>query len=105
MKVVVGTNVFISGAFFVGKPQRALEKIVDGEIYGLCSAGILDEYREIVQGMMERKKGTERFLNLYSGETQILPQVVGKLFFVPCGRRLIIDKCKKGVFIFRPQNR
>ena len=45
----------------------------------------------------KRKKGPtlERFFNLYSDETQILPQVVGKLFFVPWGHhRLIIDKCK-----------
>ena len=58
MKVVVDTNVFISGVFFGGKPQRVLEKIVDGEIFGLCSAEILDEYREVVQRMIERKKGT-----------------------------------------------
>ena len=31
MKVVVDTNVFISGVFFGGKPQRVLEKIVDAD--------------------------------------------------------------------------
>ena len=28
MKVVVDTNVFISGVFFGGKPQRVLEKML-----------------------------------------------------------------------------
>ena len=35
MKVVVDTNVFISGVFFGGKPQRVLEKIVDRELLDL----------------------------------------------------------------------
>ena len=40
MKVVVDANIFISGVFLGGKPQRILEKIVDGEIFGLCSEEI-----------------------------------------------------------------
>lgn len=58
MKVVVDTNVFISGVFFGGKPQRVLEKIVDGEISGLCSVEIVEEYREVVRRMIEKKGGT-----------------------------------------------
>ena len=65
---------------------------------GCAVKRFFDEYREVVQRMIEkRKKGPtlERFFDLYSDETQILPQVVGKLFFVPWGHHcLIIDKCK-----------
>ena len=57
MKIVVDTNVFVSGVFFGGKPQKVLEAIVDGEISGLCSIEILREYREIVQRMIEKKSG------------------------------------------------
>ena len=32
MKVVVDTNVFVSGVFFGGKPQKVLEAIVDGDV-------------------------------------------------------------------------
>ena len=58
MKVVVDTNVFVSGVFFGGKPQKVLEAIVDGDVSGLCSVEILQEYREIVQRMIDKKGGT-----------------------------------------------
>lgn len=58
MKIVVDTNVFISGVFFGGKPQEVLEAIVYGRVSGLCSTAILEEYREIVQRMIEKKGGT-----------------------------------------------
>ena len=58
MKVVVDTNVFVSGVFFGGKPQKVLEAIVDGNASGLCSVEILHEYREIVQRMIDKKGGT-----------------------------------------------
>ncbi|MBO5529042.1 MAG: hypothetical protein J6A47_06975 [Bacilli bacterium] len=44
--------------FFGGKPQRVLEKTVDGEVCGLCSVEILNEYRGIVKRMVEKKGGT-----------------------------------------------
>lgn len=58
MKIVVDTNVFISGVFFGGKPQEVLEAIVYGRVSGLCSTAILEEYREIVERMIEKKGGT-----------------------------------------------
>ena len=58
MKIVVDTNVFVSGVFFGGKPQKVLEAIVDGDASGLCSVEILQEYREIVQRMIDKKGGT-----------------------------------------------
>ena len=58
MKVAVDTNVFVSGVFFGGKPQKVLEAIVDGDVSGLCSVEILQEYREIVQRMIDKKGGT-----------------------------------------------
>ena len=74
MKVVVDTNVFISGVFFGGKPQRVLEKIVDGEVCGLCSVEILNEYREIVNRMVEKKGGTldPGFLNPFYSKLQFI---------------------------------
>jgi putative PIN family toxin of toxin-antitoxin system len=74
MKVVVDTNVFISGVFFGGKPQRVLEKIVDGEVCGLCSVEILNEYRGIVKRMVEKKGGTldPGFLNPFYSKLQFV---------------------------------
>ncbi len=47
MKVVVDTNVLISGVFFGGMPSRVLEAWRDGKIDLVVSPGILEEYRRV----------------------------------------------------------
>lgn len=47
MKVVVDTNVVISGVFFGGNPGRVLEAWRDGKIELFVSAEVLDEYRRV----------------------------------------------------------
>ena len=47
MKVVVDTNVLISGVFFGGMPSRVLEAWRDGRINLVASPDILEEYRRV----------------------------------------------------------
>lgn len=47
MKVVLDTNVFVSGIFFSGPPARILEAWRDGRVRVVVSAEILDEYRRV----------------------------------------------------------
>jgi putative PIN family toxin of toxin-antitoxin system len=47
MKVVVDTNVLISGVFFGGMPSRVLEAWRDGRIGLVVSPEILEEYRRV----------------------------------------------------------
>ena len=47
MKVVVDTNVLVSGVFFGGLPGRVLEAWRDGEIELVVSPEILEEYRRV----------------------------------------------------------
>jgi putative PIN family toxin of toxin-antitoxin system len=47
VRVVLDTNVFISGVFFSGPPCRILEAWRDGEITLVASAEILEEYRRV----------------------------------------------------------
>lgn len=49
VKVVVDTNVFISGVFFGGKPRIILESIVRGDITAFASKAIIEKYSETVQ--------------------------------------------------------
>lgn len=58
MKVVVDTNVFISGVFFGGKPRVVLESIVCGDITAFASRAIIEEYSETVQDLVERRQGS-----------------------------------------------
>ena len=52
MKIVVDTNVMISGIFFGGFPQKVLRAIVANEITACATTEIIDEYEEIVERIL-----------------------------------------------------
>lgn len=57
MRIVVDTNVLISGVFFGGFPRKILGEIVRRNLTACATAEIVDEYEEIVQEMIDRKQG------------------------------------------------
>lgn len=57
MRIVVDTNVLISGVFFGGFPRKILESIVEETLTACATAEIIDEYQEIIQEMIDRKQG------------------------------------------------
>lgn len=59
MKVVVDTNVFISGVFFGGVPGRILEAWRDGAIEFVLSAEILEEYQRVGQELASQYPGVD----------------------------------------------
>lgn len=58
MKIVVDTNVIISGVFFGGAPMQILSAIVSSKVTACATTEIVDEYLEIVDEMVSRKQGT-----------------------------------------------
>lgn len=57
MRVVIDTNVVISGTFFGGKPRQVLEAAADGRIAAFATTEIVDEYQEVVEEMIARRQG------------------------------------------------
>jgi len=57
MKVVVDTNVLISGVFFGGMPARVLEAWRDGKFDLVASPDILEEYRRVGEELAVRFTG------------------------------------------------
>lgn len=57
MKIVVDTNVLISGVFFGGFPKKVLTSIVDKKFIACATVEIIEEYEEIVQEMIARRQG------------------------------------------------
>jgi putative PIN family toxin of toxin-antitoxin system len=53
LKVVMDTNVFISGVFFSGPPFRILQAWQSGDFELVVSEEILDEYRRVGQILSE----------------------------------------------------
>ncbi len=57
MKIVVDTNVIISGIFFGGNPRKIIEAVADGNINAYATPEIVEEYMEIIDSMIMRKQG------------------------------------------------
>lgn len=57
MRIVIDTNVLVSGVFFGGFPGKILGAVVSREITACATAEIIDEYEEIIQEMIDRKQG------------------------------------------------
>jgi putative PIN family toxin of toxin-antitoxin system len=53
VKVVLDTNVFVSGVFFSGAPYQILEAWHDGKIQLVVSPDILDEYHRVGEILAE----------------------------------------------------
>jgi uncharacterized protein len=51
MKVILDTNVLVSGIFFKGPPHRILVEWKKGRFQLVASHAILDEYKRIVEGL------------------------------------------------------
>jgi len=59
MKVVLDTNVFISGVFFDGPPFQVLETWRDGKAQLVISPAILEEYRRVANELAEQFPGVD----------------------------------------------
>ncbi len=57
MKIVIDTNVLISGVFFGGFPRKIISSIVGRKLNACATVEIINEYEETVQEMIERRQG------------------------------------------------
>lgn len=57
MRIVIDTNVLISGVFFGGFPRKILSAVVEQKLTACATTEIINEYEEIVQEMINRKQG------------------------------------------------
>ena len=59
MKVVLDTNVVISGIFFTGPPYRILQAWREKEIQIVTSVEIISEYRRVAEVLAEQFAGVD----------------------------------------------
>ena len=74
MRVVIDTNVVISGVFFSGVPYMILEAWRDGQIDIVTSPEILEEYRRVGETLHKEYPiiDTESFLSLLAVQSEIV---------------------------------
>ena len=54
MRIILDTNVFVSGIFFTGPPHRILEAWRDGKLKLVISPEILEEYQRVGTALAEQ---------------------------------------------------
>lgn len=59
MRVVLDTNVFVSGVFFTGPPYKILEAWRDGKLQLVVTQEILEEYRRVGEALAEQFPGAK----------------------------------------------
>ena len=82
MRIVVDTNVIISGVFFGGAPGEILKAIVSNKVTACASKQIVEEYIEIVNEMISRKQGklnSDILLMLIESLEMIKPKIHVKI--------------------------
>ncbi|MBR2700265.1 MAG: putative toxin-antitoxin system toxin component, PIN family [Clostridia bacterium] len=84
MRIVIDTNVMISGVFFGGFPRRVIEAVVDGRITACATREIVEEYLEIIREMIACRQGT-----------------FGENFFQPLMHRLRMIEAKTSIELCR----
>ena len=74
MKIVLDTNVFVSGIFFTGPPHRILLAWRDGTVQLLVSAAILDEYHRVKDELAGQFSGMDLqpFLQLLTVQAEVI---------------------------------
>ena len=74
MRIVLDTNVFISGIFFTGPPYQILKAWRDGRVQLLVSPSILEEYQRIGAelALQFRDVDLKAFLDLLTVQAEIV---------------------------------
>ena len=74
MRVVIDTNVLISGVFFGGPPEKILKAWHGGELQLVVSPEILEEYYEVCERISVRYRDIDiaRILLLIAHNSQVL---------------------------------
>jgi putative PIN family toxin of toxin-antitoxin system len=126
VRIVLDTNVFISGIFFSGPPHRILRGWREGRIQLVLTPEILEEYRRVAEVLHEKSPGVDitKLLELVVVEAEMcqveaLPEAVSADpdddKFIACalssGSKLIVSGDKhlldvngyRGIEILKPR--
>jgi putative PIN family toxin of toxin-antitoxin system len=78
VRVILDTNVFVSGVFFSGPPYRILEAWRDGKLQLVASQEILEEYQRVGETLAEQFAGVnlQPIIDLVTTNAEIFPNQV-----------------------------
>ncbi|MHB1665507.1 MAG: putative toxin-antitoxin system toxin component, PIN family [bacterium] len=59
MRIVIDTNILISGIFFQGKERNVLELWFNGKFDVICTEEIFEEYSEVIMRFTKKSSGNK----------------------------------------------
>jgi putative PIN family toxin of toxin-antitoxin system len=73
MKIIIDTNVLVSGIFWEGIPGKIINAWLDEKLTLVATTNIIDEYVRVIEHLAQKFKGidTESVVNLIMLKTQI----------------------------------
>src|SRR5690554_6905642 len=74
MRVILDTNVLMSGIFFGGPPEKIINAWLDGQITFVVSPEVIDEYRRVAVRLGEKypRVKIESLLALALGSAEVV---------------------------------
>ena len=103
MRIVLDTNVFVSGVFFGGVPGRILDAWRDARVQLVLSAEILAEYQRVGQVLAAQYPGVdlEPFLGLLTVQAEIVeaPDLPEPVCFDPDDDKFLACAIAAGVAV------
>lgn len=69
MRIIVDTNIVISGIFFGGIPKKILAEMKDKNFVPCANKEIISEYRETIDEMLDNGKGKNPDIKIFSNFT------------------------------------
>ena len=77
MKVILDTNVFVSGVFFTGPPYRILQAWRDSKVRFIISKDILEEYDRVGKILAKQFPSIELqpFIDLVTVTAEMVPSI------------------------------
>jgi putative PIN family toxin of toxin-antitoxin system len=78
VRVILDTNVFVSGVFFSGPPYRILEAWRGGKLQLVASQEILEEYQRVGETLAEQFPGVnlQPIIDLVTTNAEVFPNQV-----------------------------
>lgn len=75
MRIVIDTNVLISGVFFGGFPRKILTSVVGQKITACATTEIINEYEELSQFPMLKYAVTLKMINFWDVQKILVPSI------------------------------
>lgn len=77
MRIVIDTNVVVSGVLWSGAPSEIIDLVVDGKVQAVVNTEIIEEYEEQIEHVASKvsKSYSKDFFDFLLSEFEVIPSI------------------------------